>query len=180
MQKKITIPAREFYDPQKNEFTEVKEQTIVIKHSLVSLSKWEAKWHKPFLNDNTKTWEESIDYIKCMTLTQNVDPNVYDAITPELFAEINSYIDDPMSARKFRDEENNSRREVITSELIYFWMISLGIPMECQKWHLNRLLALIRLCSIKNTPPKKGNTTSMLQKRHALNMSRRKALHSKG
>ena len=180
MQKEITIPATEFYDERTNEFVEVKEQTIVIKHSLVSLSKWEAKWHKPFLSNVQKTWEESIDYVRCMTLTQKVNPLVYNAITPDMFKEINDYIDDPMTARKFREDENRGRRELITSELIYYWMISLGIPMECQKWHLNRLLALIRLCSIKNAPPKKGNTLSSLQQRSALNAARRKAIHSKG
>lgn len=180
MQKEITIPAREFYDPVKNEFVETKEQTLTIKHSLVSLSKWEARWHKPFLNNEDKTWEESIDYVRCMTLTQKVNPLVYDAITPEIFAEINAYIDDPMTARKFRDQNQGGGRELITSELIYYWMITLGIPMECQKWHLNRLLALIRLCSIKNTPSKKGNTMDYLRQRSALNTSRRKAMHSRG
>lgn len=180
MQKEITIPSKEFYDERTNEFVEIKEQTIVIKHSLVSLSKWEAKWHKPFLSNEPKTWDESIDYVRCMTLTQKVNPLIYSAITPVIFKEINEYIDDPMTARKFRDDENIGRNELLTSELIYYWMISLGIPMECQKWHLNRLLALIRLCSIKNTPPKKGNTLSSLQKRSALNASRRKALHSRG
>lgn len=180
MQKEITIPATEFYDERTNEFVEIKEQTIVIKHSLVSLSKWEAKWHKPFLSNVQKTWEESIDYVRWMTLTQKVNPLVYNAITPDMFEEINAYIDDPMTARKFREDENRGRGELITSELIYYWMITLGIPMECQKWHLNRLLALIRLCSIKNTPPKKGNTLSALQQRSALNASRRKALHSRG
>lgn len=180
MQKEITIPATEFYDERTNEFVEIKEQTIVIKHSLVSLSKWEAKWHKPFLSSTQKTWEESIDYVRCMTLTQKVNPLVYSAITPALFNEINEYIDDPMTARKFRDEERNGRNELITSELVYYWMIALGIPMECQKWHLNRLLALIRLCSIKNTPPKKGHSMNYLQQRSALNASRRKALHSRG
>lgn len=180
MQKEIAIPATEFYDERTNEFVEIKEQTIVIKHSLVSLSKWEAKWHKPFLSSTQKTWEESIDYVRCMTLTQKVNPLVYSAITPALFNEINEYIDDPMTARKFRDEERNGRNELITSELVYYWMIALGIPMECQKWHLNRLLALIRLCSIKNAPPKKGHSMNYLQQRSALNASRRKALHSRG
>lgn len=180
MQKEITIPAMEFYDERKNEFVEIKEQTIVIKHSLVSLSKWEAKWHKPFLSSVQKSWDESIDYVRCMTLTQKVNPLVYSAITPAIFNEINEYIDDPMTARKFREDENRGRSEPITSELIYYWMISLGIPMECQKWHLNRLLALIRLCSIKNTPPKKGHSMNYLQQRNALNASRRKALHSRG
>ena len=180
MQKIITIPAKELYDPIKNEFIEIKEQTIVIKHSLVSISKWEAKWHKPFLSSASKTWEESIDYVRCMTVSQNVNSNVYELLTQAEFEEINAYIDDPMSARKYVDDGRGGPPELITSELIYYWMISFGIPMECQKWHLNRLLALIKLCSIKNQPSKRGASSDYLQRRNALNASRRRAMHSRG
>ncbi len=176
---KITIPASEFYDPVSNRFYESKEQTLTLEHSLVSLSKWESKWHKPFLNRNEKSYEESLDYVRCMTLTQNVDPIVYKNIDMESIQKINEYIDDPMTAYRFRDSDGPGSGEKITNELIYYWMIALNIPMECQKWHLNRLLTLIRICSIKNTPPKKM-TAGSLSKRASLNAARRAKLHTKG
>lgn len=180
MPKKITIPETELYDPVKDEFVYVKKQTLTLEHSLVSVSKWEAKWHKAFLTDKQKTWEESLDYIRHMTITQNVDDNVYRAITPDIFREIFDYIEDPMTATVINDRNTGGHiNETPTSELIYYWMIALAIPMECQKWHLNRLLTLIKICSIKNTPSKKGGPID-ISARHRLNAARRSALHSRG
>ena len=147
----ITIPASESWDERKEEFIiSTKEQTLQLEHSLVSLSKWESKWHKSFLSQEEKNYEETIDYIKCMTITQNVKPEVYDHLTHSNITEINKYIDNPMTATTFYENTQKSgKKPIITSELIYYWMISNNIPMECQKWHLNRLLTLIRVCSIK-------------------------------
>ena len=181
--KKITIPSVELWDEQKQEFSYTTEQTIVIEHSLVSISKWEAKWCKPFLNSKEeKTTEETIDYIKCMTITQNVDPKVYDYLTNNNITEVNQYIDAPMTATWFSKENNKSglQREQITSELIYYWMIALNIPMECQKWHLNRLFTLIKICNIKNQPAKKRSRKDIMRRNAALNAARRKKLNTKG
>lgn len=176
----ITIPARELYDEKNQMFFNTKEQILRLEHSLVSISKWESKWRKAFLKKDEKTNEEIIDYIKCMTITQNVDPNVYNFLTRSNINEIIEYIDNPMTATTFANNENNNSREVITSELIYYWMISFNIPMECQRWHLNRLLTLIRVCSIKNTPPKKMNKKEVANRYAKLNAARRNKMNSKG
>jgi len=178
---RITIPAVEQWDEAKQEFIYTKEQTLSLEHSLVSLSKWESKWCKAFLTKQEKTFEETLDYIKCMTLTQNVDPEVYNYLTNGNINEINEYIEAPMTATYFSDEKTSkTSREQITAELIYYWMIALNIPFECQKWHLNRLLTLIKVCNIKNQPPKKRNKKEIMSRNAALNAARRKQLNTKG
>ena len=177
----ITIPANEQWDEQRQMFIQTKEQTLELEHSLVSLSKWESKWNRPFLSKNGITQEETLDYIKCMTITKNVDPNIYNSMTTEHIEMINKYIEAPMTATTFSDnKQNKSNREIITSELIYYWMIALQIPFECQKWHLNRLLTLIRVCNIKNTPPKKMSKRATASHYAQLNAARRQQMNTKG
>lgn len=178
----ITIPATEYFNEKTQEFFTLKEQTLQLEHSLVSLSKWESKWCKPFLSKEEKTSEETIDYIKCMTITQNVSPDVYSRLTNSNIETIKDYIDAPMTATTFYEDpaQKGRAKETITSELIYYWMISLTIPMECQKWHLNRLLTLIRVCNIKNTPPKKMSKGDIMRRNASLNAARRKQLNTKG
>lgn len=175
----LTIPPIEMFNEKTSEFVYSKEIKISLEHSLVSLSKWESRWNKPFLSKDNKTLEETIDYIRCMTITQNVDPEVYFRLTDENINTINKYIESPMTATTFSDNGHSSR-EIITSELIYYWMISLNIPMECQKWHLNRLLTLIRVCNIKNAPAKKMSRREIMNRNAALNAARRKKLNSTG
>ena len=183
----ITIPATkpvELWDEAKQEFVLIKgmkEQTLQLEHSLVSLSKWESKWCKAFLTKQDKTYEETMDYIKCMTLTKNVDPDVYTHLSEENFKQIKEYIEAPMTATTFHSERNGKgSTEITTSELIYYWMISLQIPFECQKWHINRLLTLIRVCNIKNQPPKKRSRREIMSRNAALNAARRKQLNTNG
>lgn len=180
MPKQLTIPEQELWDPKLKEFFYIKEQTIVIEHSLVSLSKWEQKWHVPFLSTKDKTREQTIDYIRMMTITQHVDPMAYYALTNDHFKDISEYINDPMTATTFRKSDKAPSREIVTSELIYYWMIEFGIPVEFQKWHLNRLMTLIRVCSIKQTPAKKMGKKDIYSQNAELNAARRKARHSKG
>ena len=177
----IVIPELELFDDSKNEFVTSKEQTLQLEHSLVSLSKWESKWCKAFFSKREKTYEETLDYIKCMTLTQNVPDSVYKRLTRSNVEQINRYIESPMSATHFRATDGGSQnRETITSELIYYWMIALNIPFECQKWHINRLLTLVRLCNIKNQPPRTQNKRETINQYAALNEARRKQFNSKG
>jgi hypothetical protein len=177
----ITIPSVELWDEVNERFIKTKETSISLEHSLVSLSKWESKWCKPFLSKDTKTTEEIIDYIRCMTLTQNTDPNVYNYLTKENIKQVQDYIDAPMTATTIHNDKNSPRsRETVTSELIYYWMIALNIPFECQKWHLNRLLTLVRVCNIKNRPTKKMSRSQLLSRNAALNAARRQQLNSKG
>lgn len=182
---RITIPGDEQWDAAKEEFVQTrKDQTLQLEHSLVSISKWESKWCKPFLRKDPMTDEEITDYVRCMTLTQNVDPEVYRYLTNENFEQVNQYINAPMTATWFSEEKDGKRKgnrgEQITSELIYYWMIALNIPSEYQKWHLNRLLTLIRVCNVKNQPPKKMSKKEILARNRVLNEARRQQLNTRG
>ena len=177
----ITRPDIELCDENNQEFINIKGQTLQLEHSLVSLSKWEAKWCKPFLHATNLTREEELDYIKCMTLNPNIDPIVYDILTDNNIEEIKNYINSPMTATFFSNKEKGKNsREIITSELIYYWMVALNIPFECQKWHLNRLITLIRVCEAKNQPPKKRSKREIINDYAALNEARKKQLNTKG
>lgn len=176
----LTIPAIELYDEIKEEFISSKDYTIRLEHSLVSLSKWESKWGKAFLSKDEKTREETIDYVKCMTITQNVDDYVYNLLSDNNLKQVTDYIESDMTATTFPNQKRTINREIITAEIIYYWMIALNIPFECQKWHLNRLLTLVNVCDIKNTPPKKMNRREVINRNTALNEARRKQLGSKG
>lgn len=177
----ITVPAKELWDEKKDEFIEFTETSLQLEHSLVSLSKWESTWCKPFLSKEEKTREEIIDYIKCMTITPNVDPIIYNYLTDENVEQINQYISAPMTATYILEgKTGRPSREQITSELIYYWMIALNIPFECQNWHINRLLTLIRVCNIKNQPPKKMSRSEIASRNAALNAERKRKLNTKG
>lgn len=176
----ITIAPREYYNEQTGEFFYTKEQTLQLEHSLISLSKWEAKWNKAFLSKKDKTTEETLDYFRCMAINKNVDPNAFRCLNSDQVDQINRYINAPMTATYFPEEKSRPNHETVTSELIYYWMISLNIPFECQKWHLNRLIALIKVCQIKSTPLKKMSMQEIMSRNAALNAARRKKLNSKG
>ena len=182
---KITIPGVEQYDPEKNLFYKTKETSLTLEHSLVSLSKWESKWKIPFLNNKNMTPEQLLDYVRCMTLTQNVDPLVYNALTKENLQDIVSYLEDPMSATTINEHNMKmagppGKSKIITSEVIYYWMSALHIPFECQKWHLNRLMMLIRVAAIEQQPPKKMSKAEAIRQQRSLNAARRAKHHSRG
>lgn len=176
----LMIVPPELFDDIKQEFIDQKPHPIQLEHSLVSISKWESKWCKPFLSKEDKTLEQTLDYIRCMTITQNVDPDIYEYITNEDIRLVNEYIDLPMTATSFRKNGNAPNREIITAELIYYWMITYNINFECQKWHLNRLLTLINVCNIKNQPPKKRSQAEVMAENAKLNEERRKAMNTTG
>ena len=180
----IVIPSSERWDESREEFVYGKEQRIQLEHSLVSISKWESKWHKSFLSSRDKTAEEILDYVKCMTITQNVNDELYQCLTDENIIAIDKYIDNPMTATHFTNKsaenERKINRDIITSEIIYYWMIAFNIPFECQKWHLNKLLTLIQVCEIKNQSPKKRSKKEIMTENTRLNEERRKLLNTKG
>lgn len=175
---KLVIPGQELYNEITNEFSEVKDTVLQLEHSLVSLSRWESITHKPFLVDHPPKSDDDMRlYIQCMTVTQNVDPKVYECITRKEIDMVLKYIDDPMTATWFKDDKakgvGNKTGEIITSEYLYYLMIELGIPSEYQKWHLNRLMTLIRILSVKS----KGNKMSqkdMMRNYSALKAARRR------
>ena len=178
----IVVPPGELYDEQHQEFLAMdKEQILQLEHSLVSLSKWESKWHKAFLGKEDKTTEEIMDYVRCMTLNKNVNPNAYRLLTKKNIEEISDYINDPMTATTFSsNNQKGHNKEILTNEIIYYYMVAFGIPSEYQKWHLNRLMTLIKVCDIKNQPQKKMSKKEIMNRNAALNAARRKQLNSKG
>lgn len=178
---KLKIPVTELYDEIKCEFVTSKEKVLQLEHSLVSISKWEMNWEKPFLSKKAKTEEESLDYIKCMTINANIDESTYTLLNNELMREIEAYIGSAMTATTINQQSTGKKSaEIITSELIYYWMISYTIPFECQKWHLNRLLTLVNVCNVKNAPAKKNSARETMARNRALNESRRKQLGTGG
>lgn len=186
---KVTIPARpgiEMFDEETQTFIslpERKEQTLELEHSLISLSKWESKWCVAFISKNRElTQEQSIDYIRCMSLDDSIPIEVFNEIPEETFVEIMDYINAPMTASVIPKMNNQkSSREVVTSELIYYWMTALNIPFEpCQNWHLNKLMTFIEVCSVKSAPPKKMGKRSLTRQYADMNAARRKQLGTKG
>lgn len=179
---KIIVPEKELFNENTNEIFSVKETELVLEHSLVSVSKWESKYKKPFMSKEDKSKEEIIDYIKFMTITKNVDDLVYQCLSNDNIKAINDYIQDPMTATWFSEKEKTGKGNgrVITSELIYYYMIALNIPVEFQRWHLNRLITLIEVCNEENKPPKKMSKKDLMNRNSSINAARRKALNTKG
>lgn len=178
----IDIPYQEFYNEATGEFDHISPCTLNLEHSLISLSKWEQKWKKPFMSDKGNTRAEIVDYIRCMTLNQNVDPKIYQNLTNSQIEKVRDYITDPATATTIVDRRVNNKRatkEIITSEVIYYQMIAFGIPFSCEKWHLNRLLMLIRICGIKGTPSQMSQL-DLFKENRELNAARRMAMNSKG
>lgn len=178
---RIKIKETELFDEKTSTFHKIPSQTLTLEHSLISISKWESKWHKPFLDEKPKTIEEETDYIRCMTVKDEADPMVYQSLTMAQRRQINDYINDSMTATWFNERDKKGKsRKVITSELIYYWMVALQIPFECEKWHLNRLLTLVRVCNIENSPKKKMNKKDALAQRRSLNAARRQKYNTHG
>lgn len=178
---KLAVNGGELFDERLGEFITAKSTVLHLEHSLISLSKWESKWHKPFLSKETKTDEEIRDYIRCMTIMQNVDPMVYLMMTRDNVQEVEDYISDSMTATVISRQNSRARQRVVTSELIYYWMVSFGIPFDpCEKWHLNRLMTLIDVCSIENSPKKKMRKGDIMKQNSQLNAARKKAMGTRG
>ena len=186
----IKVQGVELFDDDTQEFSMSPSATLYLEHSLISISKWESKWHKPFIDNSDKmSSEEIIDYIKCMTLSSNkVSDQVYACLSKDNIKDIIAYIQNPMTATWFSEDKNKNKKvkhEVITSELIYYWMVALQIPFECQKWHLNRLLTLVKVCNAKNeeanpNPKNKPTQRQMMARAAALNAQRQAKYHTKG
>ena len=179
----LIVPEKEYFDPMKNEFFHTNKTQVSLEHSLISISRWEAKWHKAYLARNDKTEEEAMDYIRCMLIAPIADKNVLRALVSDSLClnKILDYIQDPMTATVINDQGKKVSREIVTNELIYCWMISLKIPFEpCEKWHLNHLMKLIEVCAIKNAPPKKMSKSELMKRNSALNAKRRAFHHTSG
>jgi hypothetical protein len=176
----ITLPGSELFNNATQEFITVKEHAVQLEHSLLSVSKWESKWKKPFLSGKPRTMAESVDYIRCMTLTPGLAPMDYYGVTRDLVDRVTEYIDDPMTATTVKNNKGRSSGEAVTSELIYYWMTLFGIPFECQKWHLNRLMTLIEVCNAKSGPQKKLSKKDIFSQNSSLNAARKQVFGTKG
>lgn len=183
---KLFVKGREWFNDDTQEFHVIGKDCILqLEHSLISLSKWESKWKKPFLDDvQQRSDEEFLDYIRCMTINQGVDPMIYYSLTDEQILRIRDYIKDPMTATTIRRSQTRNKRpvakKITTSELIYSWMVLYGIPFECQKWHLNRLMTLIEVCSTENGGSKKMSKSDIMKENAAINAMRRAKHNTKG
>ena len=182
---KIDVLGGEMFDEASEKIITIKPTTISLEHSLIAISKWESKYHIPFLEEEEKTPEQLRYYIECMTITPNVDPNIYKTMPNWQINEIMEYIRDPMTATWFGDDGSKGgkkpKKEVITSELIYYWMVALQIPAEYEKWHINRLLTLIQVCNVKNASDNKKLSKNEISRNYdAINAARRAKLHTKG
>lgn len=180
----LQIPERDVWDPISEHFYHFEGCELELEHSLASVSKWESKWKIPFHDlKKEKTYDQNLDYIRCMCLTDDVDPNVFYYLTEENVKEISDYISDKSTATWFNDSNKRTgKKEIITAEIIYYWMISYNLPESYQYWHLNKLMTLLRVCAEKNSPDKAKKTSSgqLAAQRRALNAARRKKFHSKG
>lgn len=174
-------PTIELWDGEKEEFVTHTSHygQLRLEHSLVAISKWESIYTTPFFDNKEKTPEQIMEYIKCMTI-DTVDDEIYSLITSDDILTINKYISNPMTATTFKNNEGSKNSEMITSELIYYWMISSNIPLECENWHINRLLTLIRVCSLKNAPSKKMSKNETISNYASINAARKKQLRTKG
>lgn len=171
----LTIPPTELFNETTQEFSWSKEVVVSLEHSLVSISKWEAKHRKPFLSKESKSYDEAMDYVRCMIVRSSSQDDVVNFLSNDHIATINEYIESPMTATWYKQQPGGSRR-IVTSELIYYWMIALNIPFECQKWHLNRLLTLIAVCNFENAPKKKLSNKELYARNASINAARKAKL----
>lgn len=178
----ITLPETEFFDPEKNEFIILNGGDVTLEHSLSSLAKWESKWHTPFLKPKRIfTPEQTLFYVECMLLSSTPQPMICTLLYQTKLDLIYNYIGEPMTATTISSlAKNSGSQEIITAEIIYYWMTSFNIPFECQYWHLNRLLTLIAVCSLKAAPKKKIPASELRSRNSALNAARKKSLNTRG
>lgn len=177
---KITVGDKEVYDESIQEFKAQGGVVLELEHSLVSLSKWESEFEKPFLTNDPKSGLEIIGYVRAMCLRPDIQETVFQKLSGENFQEINSYIDSKMSATWFNEKQSERSREVVTSELIYYWMTVYRIPFTCETWHLNRLFTLIRICNVKQDKPKPMTRAEQASEQRRINAERRARFNSTG
>lgn len=179
---KLVIKANEFWDFNKEEFINTEDTIIHIEHSLAAIAKWEGRWKKSFFSNTALTGDELLDYIRCMTIEEDIPSYVYMSLSQENLETIKSYLEDPMTAAWFKEQPKSGKSvgSTLTAEIIYYYMVELGIPFECENWHFNRLMTLIRVCSEKQAVPKKMAKKDIFSQNAALNAQRKARLKTRG
>ena len=175
----LKLPKIRLFKEATEEYVYYEPLTVKLEHSLISIQRWESKWHKSFLSAESLTQEELFDYIRCMSLNPDIDPTFVSRLTPDDFNKIREYMNEPMTATVIhRSKPRGGRPPIITAELIYYWMTAYNIPFECSKWHIKQLLTLVEVCSVKSNPG--GKTRGTAAERAAMNKARRAKTGSKG
>ena len=180
---KLIISGDEFYNEETEEFTFSEPIVLELEHSLVSLSKWESKFERPFLSGGVRTIHDTLSYVEAMILTPNYPEDIVKQFKQEDLDKVNQYIGSNQTATTFGtmpEQTHKSKGETITAELIYYWMVAFSIPFECETWHLNRLFSLVRICNLKNSKPKKMSKSEIAARNRALNEKRRAELGTSG
>lgn len=180
---KLTVGGEEFYDEVNEEFIVKDSFTLKLEHSLLAIAKWEQQFQKPFLGSDKKTKEETLAYIEAMIIDDDYPEDILEHLSLENLSKVSEYVDSPATATTFSDFSNKKPkgpRQVITSELIYYWMVAATIPLECERWNLNRLFALLRICEIKSSKPKKMPKNEIAARNRALNEQRKAQLNTSG
>lgn len=176
----VVVPGQHLYDELHEKFIDTEDTTLELEHSLVSLSKWESKWEIPFLGTQERTDAQTIDYVKCMILNNYVSDEVFNRLTSENYRVITDYINKKMTATWFSDKPSPGVKEIVTAEVIYYWLVALQIPFECQYWHLSKLLALVKVINLKNAPEKKMSKAEQASRMRDLNAQRRAQMGTDG
>lgn len=177
---KVTIPTKDYYDDRSNEFVMTSAVELELEHSLASLSKWESKWEIPYFSDEAKSDEQVLDYIRCMVTNTEVDISVIMRMENEDLIRVKEHIEAKMTATWFSGQKQSGPAPVVTNEVIYYWMVENGIPFECENWHLNRLLTLIKVCGEKRKPEKKMSSSEIADRNRRLNEERLKKYNTTG
>lgn len=176
----IHIPKREIYDEEKEMFIDVNEYNLTLEHSLLSISKWESKWHVPYITKKEKTSEQVLDYIRCMNTGKPIPEEVYNYIPGEELDKIVKYINDPMTATTVKTRNNEQNREILTSEVIYYYMFECNIPKECERWHINRLMTLIGVFGVKRDTGTKLSRSEAIARNKMINERNKAKYHTRG
>lgn len=185
---KIKFPKTEYFDENSQRFITLEPIELRFEHSLYAISKWESVIKKPFFPSNkgdTMTNEELLFYIQCMIMDESFEPKeLLYRLDEETITKLKDYISDNMTATWFNDSRKvnivgKPHKEAVTSEMIYYYMFSLGIPIYCEHWPITRLTTLIRIFAVKNDNKPMSRREEAVS-RTELNRLRREALHSKG
>lgn len=181
---RLTLPSTDFWDPRKEEYVQIGGYEVDLEYSLFTIARWESKWKKPFITSLPKfTRKDEIEWYKAMCMTEGIPDEAWMVMTPKIRQDIYDYVTDPMSATTINHrgpKTPGGPKTIMTAELVYYYMVTLGVPFECEHWHFNRLMKLVDVCFVKNSPPKKMGKQEAAQMYRELNARNRAKYNSRG